>query len=181
MKINDLQPVNTLTSTLTAVGYSQLASDLSFSSGKKIAFTNIGATLDWNNIVGQAEYAQRRAKEKVYLPDTNAWYVMAGYRVGKVLPYYAHASLKGAGSSVTAPASLAKIPALSAAVTGLLQSSEQTSDLIGVRWDFAKSLALKVQVDRIKPKAKSGSLIYAPAAGITSDVTVVGVALDFVF
>ncbi|NYE63666.1 hypothetical protein FHW58_004897 [Duganella sp. 1224] len=181
LKINDIQPINALTNTLTGVGFGQLAADLTFRTGKKIAFTSVGGTMDWNNIVAQAEYAQRRAKDAVYLPDTNAWYAMAGYRVGKVLPYYAHASAKGAGSSVTPPAALAKVPALNAAVTGLLTSAEQSSDIIGVRWDFAKSLALKVQVDRVKPKAKSGLLINVPAAGYNKDVTVVAAGLDFVF
>ncbi len=181
MKINDLQPVNALTTTLTGLGFGQLASDITFNTGKKIAFTSIGGTMDWNNFVGQAEYAQRRAKEAVYLPDTNAWYTMLGYRFGKVLPYYAHASAKGAGSSVTKPAALAKIPALNAGVTNLLAAPEQTSDIIGVRWDFAKQLALKVQVDRVKPGAKSGQLINVPAAGYNKNVTVVAAGLDFVF
>jgi hypothetical protein len=181
LHINDIQPINALTNTLNTVGFTQLASDLTFSTGKKIAFTSIGGTMDWNNIVAQAEYAQRRAKDAVYLPDTNAWYTMVGYRVGKVLPYYAHASAKGAGSSVTTPAALARVPALNAAVTGLLTSAEQTSDIVGVRWDFAKSVALKVQVDRVKPKAKSGLLINVPAAGYSKDVTVVAAGLDFVF
>lgn len=181
MHINDLQPINGLTTTLNTVGFTQLASDLTFTTGKKIAFTSVGGTMDWNNIVAQAEYAQRRAKEAVYLPDTNSWYTMVGYRVGKVLPYYAHASAKGAGSSVTTPAALARVPALNTAVTGLLTSAEQTSDIVGVRWDFAKSVALKVQVDRVKPKAKSGLLINVPAAGYNKDVTVVAAGLDFVF
>lgn len=181
LHINDIQPINTLTTTLNSVGLTQLASDLTFTTGKKIAFTSVGGTMDWNNIVAQAEYAQRRAKEPVYLPDTNSWYTMVGYRIGKVLPYYAHSSLKGAGSSVTTPAALARIPALNTAVTGLLASSEQTSDIIGVRWDFAKSVALKVQVDRVKPKAKSGLLINVPSTGYSKDVTVVAAGLDFVF
>ncbi|SHN20206.1 porin [Duganella sacchari] len=181
MNINDLAPINSLTSTLNTYGFSQLASDLTFSGGKKIAFTSVGGTMDWNNIVAQAEYAQRRAKDPVYLADSNAWYAMVGYRIGKVLPYYAHTSSKGAGASVTAPASLAKVPPLNAALAGLLSSSEQSSDLIGVRWDFAKSLALKVQIDRVNPKAKSGWLQNVPAAGYNKDLTVVGVALDFVF
>ncbi|NVM76242.1 hypothetical protein FHW83_002037 [Duganella sp. SG902] len=181
MKINDIQPINALTTTLAGAGFSQLAADITFKTGKKIAFTSIGGTMDWNNVVGQAEYAQRRAKETVYLPDTNAWYAMLGYRFGKVLPYYAHASAKGAGSSVTPPAALAKVPPLNAAVTGLLASAEQTSDIVGVRWDFAKQLALKVQVDRVKPGAKSGLLINVPAAGYNKNVNVVAAGLDFVF
>jgi hypothetical protein len=179
LKSNDIGPINGLTATLGAVGFKQLGADIAVS-GKKIGFTSLGATMDWNNIVVQTEYAQRRAKDPVYIPDTNAWYAMAGYRIGKVLPYYAHASYTDAGHSVTPPATFPKTGVLGATVYGLLQSAEQTSDLVGVRWDFAKSLALKVQVDRVKPKAKGGSLIFQSPT-FNGDVTVVGVALDFVF
>ncbi|MES2114601.1 MAG: porin [Pseudomonadota bacterium] len=179
---NDLTPINNLTNILAHSGFPALANDLSLTPGKKIAFTSVGVTMDWNNILLQSEYAQRRAKEAVYVPDTNAWYALAGYRFGKVLPYYAHAANTYAGTSVNVPAMLAAAPPLNAAVRGLLPATEQSSDLIGVRWDFAKSLALKVQVDRVKPKSKSGSLIFVqPAAGITNSVTVVAAALDFVF
>ena len=180
LKSNDLGPINSLTGTLAAFGFKQLGDDIGLTSGKKIGFTSLGATMDWNNIVLQTEYAQRRAKEAVYIPDTNAWYAMAGYRIGKVLPYYAHAAYTGAGTSVTPPATFPKTGPLGSTVYGLLQSAEQSSDLVGVRWDFAKSVALKVQVDRVKPKAKDGSLIF-PTASFNGDVTVVGVALDFVF
>ncbi|MCU6499673.1 porin [Rugamonas sp. A1-17] len=180
LKINDLAPINGLTAQLSQFGFKQLANDIGLTDGKKIAFTSIGATMDWNNIVVQTEYAQRRAKEAVYIPDTNAWYTMVGYRVGKVLPYYAHAAERDAGASVTPPASLPKNNPLGAAVYGLLPSPEQTSDLIGVRWDFAKSVALKVQADRVKPKTKSGSLIFVKP-GFSGNVTVVAAALDFVF
>jgi len=180
LKINDLAPINGLTAQLSQFGFKQLANDIGLTDGKKIAFTSIGATMDWHNIVVQTEYAQRRAKEAVYIPDTNAWYTMVGYRVGKVLPYYAHASYRDAGSSVTPPASLPRNNQLGAAVYGLLPSPEQTSDLIGVRWDFAKSVALKVQADRVKPKTKAGSLIFVKP-GFSGNVTVVAAALDFVF
>jgi hypothetical protein len=182
MEIDDIASLNTLSSTLTAVGFGKLASDLNFKDGKKIAFTSVGMTMDWNNIVLQTEYAQRRAKEPVYLADTNSWYAMAGYRVGKFVPYYAHSTVKGAGSSVSVPAAFAAAPAaLRGAVSSLTGAQEQTTDLVGVRWDFAKSLALKVQVDRVKPEAKSGYLIHAPAAGTTKAINVVAVGVDFVF
>ncbi|MFA9216453.1 MAG: porin [Sphingomonadaceae bacterium] len=178
---NDLTAINNLANTLTAVGFGQLGQDMSFATGKKIGFTAVGATLDWHDIVLQTEYAQRRAKDKVYIPDTNAWYFMAGYRIGKVLPYYSHASITQHGSSVTLPAGFPATGVLSATVRSLLAAAEQSSDLVGVRWDFAKSMALKVQVDRVKPKTKTGSLIYGPATGLKDSVTVVGASLDFVF
>jgi hypothetical protein len=36
-------------------------------------------------------------------------------------------------------------------------------------------------VDRVKPKVKSGALIYAPATGQKDSVTVVAAGVDFVF
>ncbi|SFU29439.1 hypothetical protein [Pseudoduganella namucuonensis] len=181
MHSDDLAPLNALAATLRSVGFAQLGQDLGLVGGKKMTFTSLGLTVDWNNVLVQSEYAQRRAKEAVYIPQTDSWYVMAGYRFGKVLPYYSHAAYRGAGGSVTVPAALGRIPPLNAAVANVLLSAEQSSDLVGVRWDFAKSLALKVQVDRVKPKVKSGSLIFPPATGQKDGVTVVAAGLDFVF
>lgn len=181
MNSDDITPINTLAATLKGAGFAQLGQDLGLVGGKKMTFTSLGLTVDWNNLLVQTEYAQRRAKEPVYIPQTNAWYALAGYRFGKVLPYYAHAAYEGAGSKVAVPATLSRIPPLNAAVNNLLTASEQSSDLVGVRWDFAKSIALKVQVDRVKPKVKSGALIFAPAAGQKDSVTVVAAGVDFVF
>lgn len=178
---NDITALNSLVGTLNAVGFGQLGSDMTVNGGKKIGFTAVGATLDWHNILLQTEYAQRRAKDKVYVPDTNAWYTMLGYRVGKFLPYYSHASITQHGSSITLPAAFPSSGPLSAAVRNLLAVAEQKSDLVGVRWDFAKNVALKLQVDRVKPQTKTGTLIYGPATGLRDTVTVTGVTLDFVF
>ncbi|HEU4846442.1 MAG TPA: porin [Burkholderiaceae bacterium] len=178
---NDVAPLNALQSTLRTVGFPTLAYDLGIVNTKKVAFTEVGMLLDWNNVVGQAEYGMRRAKDPVYIPDNNAWYAMVGYRMGKVLPYYAHSAITQHGRSVTLPAGFPPAGALFNAVNGLLTSSEQGTDLVGVRWDFAKNVAMKFQVDRVKPKTKAGTLINGPAAGLKDTVTVVAASLDFVF
>jgi len=181
LKATDVKAINSLTNTLTAVGFGQLASDIGIAEGKRMAFTSVGLLADWNNIVVQAEYGMRRAKQPVYLSESNAWYTMAGYRFGKILPYYAHADYDGKGGAVTVPAALARIPALNVGVRGLLAGSSQKSDIVGVRWDFAKSAALKVQVDRVKPGAKNGYLTDVTPAGVGKNVTVVAAGVDFVF
>ena len=181
LKATDVKPINSLTNTLTTVGFGQLGRDISIAEGKRMAFTSFGLLADWNNIVVQAEYGMRRAKEPVYISESNAWYTMAGYRFGKILPYYAHADYDGKGGAVTVPAALARIPALNAGVKNLLAGSSQKSDIVGVRWDFAKSAALKVQVDRVKPGAKNGFLNDVTAAGNGKNVTVVAAGVDFVF
>jgi len=181
LKATDVKPINSLTNTLRAVGFGQLADDITISQPKRMAFTSVGLLADWNNIVVQAEYGMRRAKDPVYISESNAWYTMAGYRFGKILPYYAHADYDGKGGAVNVPAALARIPALNAGVRGLLAGSSQKSDIVGVRWDFAKSAALKVQVDRVKPGAKNGFLSDVKPAGVGKDVTVVAAGVDFVF
>ena len=180
MNSNDITPVNALVGTLGSVGFGQLGGDIAVNA-KRISFASVGATLDWNNIVLQSEYGRRRARDKVYIPDTNSWYAMAGYRISKVLPYYTHAEAKGAGSSIVLPAGFPASGALSSVVRGALLASEQSADTVGLRWDFAKSVDLKLQLDRVHPHQRNGMLIYGPAAGLQHSVNVAGATLDFVF
>jgi hypothetical protein len=178
--------VNGLRGAGAATGLVQLAqlSDAIAVHDKKASFTSAGLGLDWNNIVVQSEYAKRKTDS--YINDTTSWYVMGGYRIGKFLPYVSHSSLS-IDSTVanTVPASPSPtLQALSAGVARLRGAGtgqgEQSTDTIGVRWDFHSSVALKVQVDRIKPKNGNG-LFIQPKAGFTGPVTVGAVALDFVF
>jgi hypothetical protein len=160
---------------------------------KKASFTSVGAALDWNNVVVQSEYAKRKTDS--YLNDTTSWYVMAGYRFGKVLPYYTHSSLKIDGSvdnmvPGSCPAGYpaacgATLRQFSGIVNGLkfsgLGQGEQNTDTLGVRWDFYRSMDLKLQIDRIRPEGGSSGLLINVQPGYRGPVTVGAVAIDFVF
>lgn len=195
--IADSVSFNTLASGLRAAGagygFAQLpalANDLAVND-KKVSFTSAGAILDLNNFLVQTEIGKRKTDS--YINDTTSWYVMGGYRFGKFLPYISHSSLKADNIVAnTVPAACpAGFPAactptlrvLSAGVTRLTTTGtqgQQSTDTIGVRWDLHPSAALKVQIDRIKPKHGQG-LLLQPAAGFTGPVTVGAVAVDFVF
>ena len=194
LTLNDSPSLNTLLSGLRAAGtgyrlsaLGTLADNLALDH-KKASFTSAGATMDWNNIVVQTEYAKRKTDS--YVNDTDSWYFMAGYRFGHVLPYFNHAETKSVGrvsnSVPTAcpagyPAACTPtIRALSAGVDVLSTPVRQSTDTIGVRWDFHSSLALKAQVDRVRPSGNAG-LLLRPTPGVTGPVTVGAVALDFVF
>lgn len=151
----------------------------------KGSFTSVGMTMDWKNIVAQAEYGKRKT-ETLSFPSTSAWYTMIGYRMGKFLPYFNHAS-----ADQDSPRTLANLPTsgipgvpqagpLSMAAIGATKTAIQTSNSIGVRWDFASSAALKVQLDRFKPKDGPGTFINAKP-GFKGPVTVLAVGVDFVF
>jgi hypothetical protein len=195
--LDDLPSLNTLIGSLRAAGagyrlpqLTALASDVE-AKGDKGTFNSIGLTADWNNFVLQSEFAKR--KTETYINDTTSWYVMGGYRIGKFLPYYTRSELKiDSTINNTVPTACpagfpaACTPTLQAlragvsriAVSGVGQG-EQTTDTIGVRWDFYKSAALKVQIDRIKPTGSGLFINVKP--GFSGPVTVGAVALDFVF
>ena len=193
----DLQDSSNLNSLLgalraTGAGYriAQLAplADALSVTKKKASFTSAGLGLDWNSVLVQAEYAKRKTDS--YVNDTNSWYAMAGYRIGKFLPYYSHADTRSAGNVAnTVPAACPAgypaactptLRALSAGVNTLNTQINQSTDTIGVRWDLYRSVALKAQIDRVRPRGNAGSLLRA-APGFTGPVTVGAVALDFVF
>lgn len=198
VSLRDLELLDTFVGSLRAAGAGYgmpqlvtLADDIAVDR-KKSTFSAIGAVLDWNNVLVQSEYARRRSDS--YLNDTSSWYVTTGYRFGNVLPYYTHSKLKiddairntvPAACPAGYPAACgATMAALSNAVSTLkysgLSQGEQVTHSIGVRWDFRPSMALKVQVDRVRPSVGNGLLIYAQN-GFSRPVTVGAVTLDFVF
>jgi hypothetical protein len=199
VKIDDSARVNALLYGLRAAGtgygfsqLNQLANDLAADGTKeKGTFTSLGLGVDWNNIVVQSEFAKRKTRS--YIANTTSWYVLGGYRFGKVLPYVMESSLRR--DSIVANTVPTSCPAgypaactptmqaLRAGVTALTTTAtqgEQSTTSLGVRWDFHKSAAFKFQVDRIKPHNGAG-LLLNPAPGFSSDVTVYSAGVDFVF
>ena len=147
----------------------------------KATFTAAGLVMDYKNILAQAEYAKRRSDTRL-LPDTTSWYVMLGYRVGKFVPYYVHGDVKQ--DSIRAFSSLPQtgpLAGLVAGINGAIKAGEQSTNAIGVRWDFYKSAALKVQIDRVSPRNGNGTLINVKPGYNGNDVTVFAAAIDFVF
>ena len=149
------------------------------------SFTSFGLNMDWNNIVVQTELGKRKT-ETLAFPSTTAWYTMVGYRMGKFLPYFNHSSAKQDSARTIPNLPVAGIPGvpsagpLSMAAIGATRTAIQTSNSIGLRWDFDKSAAFKIQIDRFTPKDGAGTFINAKPT-FTGPVTVVAAGIDFVF
>lgn len=178
--------------TAAAFNVSQVADmgELLGTKDRKYTFTSAGLSMDWNNIVVLTEYAKRKMPNS-FLGSSKSWYVMGGYRFGKFLPYYTRAKVISSGVTNTIPANcaagapavcaptLASLSGLMNTLTAAIDGTSQSTDSIGVRWDFTTSAALKVQVDRIKPQ--TNGLFVNVQPGFKGPVTVGAVALDFVF
>ncbi|MTV36476.1 hypothetical protein [Duganella radicis] len=143
-------------------------------------FTSLGLIMDYKNVLAQAEYAKRKTDTRL-IPDTTSWYLMLGYRWGAFVPYYVHGNAKQdsirsfSGLPTTGP-----LAALSAGVNGAIKAGLQTTDAVGLRWDFYKSAAFKVQIDRVRPRDGAGYFINTQP-GFSGPVTVYAAAVDFVF
>jgi hypothetical protein len=143
-------------------------------------FNSLGVTMDYKNVLGQAEFAKRKTDTRL-IPDTTSWYLMLGYRMGAVVPYYVHGNAKQ--DSIRSFSNLpttGPLAPLSAGVNGAIKAGLQSTDAVGVRWDFYKSLALKVQIDRVRPRDGAGYFLNAQP-GFSGPVTVYAAAIDFVF
>jgi hypothetical protein len=168
-----------LIATLNTVGLSQVAKDLKITDVKG-SFTSLGATVDYKNFLVQSEYAVRKTESRLVM-DTTSYYAMFGYRMGKFTPYYYYGNIKQdsprtyAGLPTTGP-----LAGLTAAINGAVKAGLQSTNAVGMRWDFHKSAALKVQVDRITPKDGAGAFINVKP-GFSGPVNVYAAGIDFVF
>jgi len=139
------------------------------------AFTGIGAIVDRDNVVAQAEFVTRRSANNGSLVNADGWYVLGGYRFNSILPYVSYASEKP------------KTPGYPVHLNG-----SQSTLALGMRWDAWKSAALKFQIERVNTDGTAGVSFAtpllpgppgAPPAGspVTQPVTVFSVAVDYVF
>ena len=117
---------------------------------QKVHFVSVGAALDWHGIVAQSEVARTCSIGGAQISSS---YVMAGYRFGKLLPFYNHGKLTG--------------------------TSAQSTDTLGLRWDAFRSAAIKVQFDRVTPQGRG--LFVQARPGFHGPVTVGAAGIDFVF
>ncbi len=172
-------PLEGLLGTLRKVGLGSVADKMAITDVKG-SFTSVGMGLDWNNLLVQAEYAKRKTGTLV-LMDTTSWYTMLGYRYGKFTPYYYYGKV-----TQDSPRTIPSLPTsgpfapLTAGVNYAIQTPLQSTNAIGVRWDFSKSAALKVQMDRVTPTEGAGAFVNAKP-GFTGPANVYAAGIDFVF
>ena len=177
--VEGFSAINTLLATLNSVGLTQVAKDFGVTDVRG-SFTSVGGTLDYKNFLVQTEYAVRKTESRTIM-DTTSYYAMLGYRFGKITPYYYYGNIKQddprtyAGLPTTGP-----LAGLTAAVNGVAKAGLQSTNAVGVRWDFHKSAALKVQLDHEKPEDGNGAFVNAKPT-FKGPVNVYAVGIDFVF
>lgn len=127
-----------------------------------------------------------------FLARTRSAYITGGIRRGQFTPYLTLAAIDSSEPTSNPGVSLAGLPppyaaagaAVNAGLNALLQTIPvQSTVSAGVRWDCLPNAAVKLQVERVAPRAGSrGSLIkQQPQFRSGVPVHVASVLLDFVF
>ncbi|WP_374360167.1 hypothetical protein [Pseudoduganella danionis] len=180
LNVYDNANLNTLLAALNKYGLTSVVAELPLHDIDG-TFTSAGISMDYNNIVLQGEYAKRKTETRA-IQDTSSYYLMAGYRMGKFLPYVMHGDVKQ--DSIRSFASLpttGPLAGLTAAANGAIQAGLQSTTAIGVRWDFYKSAAFKFQIDHISTRDGTGYFVNAKPALAGKSVNVYAAGIDFVF
>jgi len=157
---------------------------------KRATGTSIGLNYDPGQwfVLGEAGHYAVDA----YLGASDSAYASAGYRHGAFTPYLGYARTWGkppAGPHALAldrlSPSMAQAGALlNASVGAMLRAiPSQSTSTLGLRWDAGQNVALKLQFDRVTPRAGSRGTMMNLGPGFRSGRTaqVTSATLDFVF
>lgn len=173
----------------TAAAQARTLAQLMDAHNMKLKALALGVSYDPGPWLAMAEFVDFKGDS--VLPDSRSWYVMGGVRLGTFTPYVMYASTRADVKYATPIDTSGAAPlaaggaALSGGVIAVQQSQDADQDTtsLGVRWDFMKNVAGKVQLDRISLKGNStGRLHTFPGVAFTNrNVNLVSVAVDFVF
>lgn len=165
---------------LLAAGEAAAADELS-GTHANAEFFSAGFQWEKNNWITIAEFAKRRVDR--YISTAHGWYVTVGHRIDAFTPYVTYAN-----QNQDTPAFCTPVPAIHAPLVGIYNNSRNTAQhtvAFGTRWDVARSIALKGQIERITPAPQSRGLFpsdtLADYLRPTTPVHVLSLSVDFVF
>jgi hypothetical protein len=138
------------------------AQDYDFREIKPLRFVSLGVRHDGLTWLAMAEWARTSSSNRAF-PGSEAYYLTAGRRWGDWLGYMTYARMVGRAPADESRFSGVADAVLQAYLTSLREAG-QTSVGVGARWDFQRGLALKLQVDQVRPRTEGrGGLVLEPS------------------
>ncbi|HHS84219.1 MAG TPA: porin [Gammaproteobacteria bacterium] len=116
----------------------------------------LGMRIDWNNIIGYAEWADTDMETEIM--NGNSWYTTLGYQMGDWLPHLTYQYFKR-GEESTSP-------------------QEQNMTTAGLRYDLSDVADLKFEYSIINTEKGQGLFENAP---VDESINRFGIAIDVVF
>lgn len=148
----------------------------------KTSFTSLGLQYNDYRITFSGEYVQRRWDVNMNVSDTDAYYLLAGYHLGKWTPYtfYSRSNNKSDIPLDSYPTSGPLAP-LTFAVTDLFSQfmRDGSTKCIGIRYDILDNVAIKAQYEKIEPGASL--LLQKNGKPLPDKIDLFSLAISFVY
>ncbi|MBC7750646.1 MAG: hypothetical protein H7Z73_02855 [Candidatus Saccharibacteria bacterium] len=159
------------------MGMSALANQYEVKNHSQV-FTGLGYSYVSSNWMFQSEITKLRGDDDI-TPSLTSWYTTLGRHYGKIFPYITLGE-----STLNKPSTIGGADPLGAINAALAASNFGQHMLsIGTRWDFANSMDLKVQVDRINLKhgSNGGLANLQPGFKTGGSYNLLSFSVDVVF
>ncbi len=159
------------------------AKDIGVIDADEAKFWSVGATLDWQNVVGYTEYFEREIDGLANLgfPNQKGWYATLGYRMGKFLPHITYAKLEDNDNPDDPCGTLGGNPVPCG------EPLEQDSITLGMRYELGSGAALKFEAQQMNTENGRGLFTgyeVSPTGNVKTDpdeVMIYSIAVDVVF
>ncbi len=156
---------------------------------KRMTAWSVGANYDPGDWFLTGEYSSLKVRS--FLGHSTGFFVSGGYRFGNLTPYATYTRTKSESANPEpglplygSPAQVGAAAALNGALGDLLRSvATQETASAGMRWDFKRNMALKLQYDRVRPHGDSTGTLINVQPGFRSGRAfgVISATLDFVY
>lgn len=116
-------------------------------------FIGYGFSIDYENFIAASEFTQLVADRQTLVSDSDAFYLMLGYRFGDFTPHITY-SIEEQDRDFSAIGDLGNAAALSPETAGAAAAifgidNDLEAIILGLRWDFAPATAFKVEYTTI--------------------------------
>jgi len=170
-------PLQSLHSQLEAFG--AVAASQALSVADKLGrFTSAGVVYDSGPLQAQLMLSRTKQESAVF-ENSHAGYAIVGYRFDELTPFVGYSWTKSAPKQLATGLG-AGVDAVVARVMADSHSDQHTL-FLGLRWDFHRDMALKVQVDAVRGTPQSIFPTRWETAAYNGRMNIFSLALDFVF
>jgi len=185
IRLGDEDPLEPLLSALQSTGIPQasaLAQEMSLAE-KRFNFFGAGIAYDEGPLQSQL-MVSRLSSESLTYPSSTAGYLSVGYRIGQWTPYLVYSRIKSEHPQrTTGLPDISPFDAINAGVSQALlagQADQETFSL-GARYDFARNVDFKLQLDWIHSRDNPSLLWIDPESDWDGRSAVLSATLDFIF
>ncbi|MEN9377008.1 MAG: hypothetical protein RL710_2165 [Pseudomonadota bacterium] len=182
------RPISTLRSALSSysallgIPSAQSAADELSVAGKLSRFYSLGMIYDNGPLQAHA-MVNRMRHEAAAFEDSEAAMFLLGYRIGTVTPFAGYSWVTSQTKFVdTGLRNAGPLAALDANVVRIMADTHaaQNTTTLGMRWDFRRNMALKLQADVIRGGPQSIFPYRRENAPWNGRTNVLSIALDFI-